>query len=48
MADILKNSNKNIIELHDIVKSFFIGKPNELEILHGININIKEDLYGKV
>ena len=48
MADILKNSNKNIIELHDIVKSFFIGKPNELEILHGININIKEGEFASI
>lgn len=48
MADILKNSNKNIIELHDIVKSFFIGKTNELEILHGININIKEGEFTSI
>lgn len=48
MADILKSGNKNIIELHDIVKSFFIGKPNELEILHGININIKEGEFTSI
>ncbi len=28
--------------MHGIVKSFYIGTPNELEILHGINITVKE------
>lgn len=31
-----------IIELQGIVKRFFIGKPNELEILHGIDLQVKE------
>lgn len=31
---------KPIIELHDIVKTYNIGMENELEILHGINLNI--------
>ena len=31
-----------IIELKHIVKRFFIGKPNELEILHGIDLQVKE------
>ena len=48
MADNLKSNNKNIIEPHDIVKSFFIGKPNELEIVHGININIKEGEFTSI
>lgn len=34
--------NRNIIEMRDIVKSFYIGQPNELEILHGINLNVRE------
>lgn len=29
-----------IIDMHDIVKRFYIGKPNELEILHGINLQV--------
>ena len=31
-----------IIELQDIHKSFYVGKPNELEILHGITLNVRE------
>lgn len=30
-----------IIKLHNIKKRFFIGKPNELEILHGIDLKVK-------
>ena len=33
-------SNKPVITLKDIKKSYFIGKENELEILHGINLEI--------
>lgn len=35
-------SKKKAIEMHDIVKSFYIGTPNELEILHSISLNIYE------
>lgn len=31
-----------MIRLDHIIKRFFIGKPNELEILHGIDLRIKE------
>lgn len=31
-----------IIDLKDIKKSFFIGKPNELEVLHGIDLRVRE------
>ncbi len=31
-----------IIRLENIVKSFYIGQPNELEILHGINLSVNE------
>ena len=34
--------NKNIIEMRNIVKRFYIGQPNELEILHGINLDVRE------
>ena len=33
---------KNIITLKNIIKRFYIGKPNEIEILHGIDLEIKE------
>ena len=35
-------AGRNIIELKGIVKRFYIGKPNELEILHGIDLSVKE------
>ena len=34
--------NNNIIEMKNITKSFFIGKPNQLDVLKNININIKK------
>ena len=34
--------NRNIIEMRNIVKRFYIGQPNELEILHGINLDVRE------
>lgn len=33
---------KAIIELHDIVKRFYIGTPNELEVLRGIDLTVYE------
>ena len=33
---------KPIIEMKGIRKSFFIGKPNELEVLHGIDLTVNE------
>lgn len=33
---------KAMIELHDIVKRFYIGTPNELEVLKGIDLNVYE------
>ena len=32
----------NIIELKDIVKQYFIGMPNEIEVLHKVNVSIDE------
>ena len=32
----------SIIKLENIVKKFYIGEPNELEILHGISLEVKE------
>jgi len=33
--------NNNIIEMNNIIKSFYIGRPNQLDILRNISINIK-------
>ena len=32
---------ESIIKLTNIVKKFYIGEPNELEILHGISLDVK-------
>jgi len=34
------NSSQNVIEMKGIEKSFYIGTPNELRILNGINITV--------
>ena len=34
--------NKNIIEMKQIVKKFYIGEPNELTILKGIDLTVKK------
>lgn len=33
---------KTIIDLKGIIKRFYIGRPNELEILHGIDLKVQE------
>ena len=39
---------KKIISMHDIVKKFYIGLPNELEILHGMNLVINEGEFTAI
>lgn len=34
--------SRTIIELEDIFKCFYIGTPNELEVLHGISLKVME------
>ncbi len=34
--------SRTIIKMRDIVKRYYIGQPNELEILHGMSIDIHE------
>ncbi len=37
-----KECRKVMIDLQNVIKRFYIGKPNELEILHGMNIKVYE------
>ncbi|MCX4267304.1 MAG: ABC transporter ATP-binding protein [Lachnospiraceae bacterium] len=37
-----------MIDLHGIIKRFYIGEPNELEILHGIDLNVQEGEFVSV
>lgn len=42
------DKGETMIDLHHIVKRFFIGKPNELEILHGIDLRVKKGEFLSV
>ncbi len=37
-----------VIDMHDIVKTIYIGTPNELEILHGITLDIYEGQFVSI
>ncbi|WP_455056389.1 ABC transporter ATP-binding protein [Jutongia sp.] len=39
---------EHVISLNDIVKRFYIGKPNELEILHGINLEVERGEFVSI
>lgn len=39
---------KTIISMHGIIKKFYIGMPNELEILHGLNFKINEGEFTSI
>ncbi|WP_316248635.1 ABC transporter ATP-binding protein [Youxingia wuxianensis] len=41
-------SDKLIIDMHDIVKKFYIGQPNELTILKGLDIQVREGEFVSV
>ncbi len=39
---------EHVISLNGIVKRFYIGKPNELEILHGINFEVERGEFVSI
>ena len=39
---------KTIISMHGIVKRYYIGMPNELEILHGLDLKIHEGEFASI
>lgn len=39
---------REIITLKNIIKRFYIGQPNELEILHGINLKVYEGEFASI
>ncbi|MDD6195035.1 MAG: ABC transporter ATP-binding protein [Lachnospiraceae bacterium] len=39
---------KTIIDLKDIYKRFYIGTPNELEVLHGVSLTVSEGEFVSV
>ena len=40
--------SKNIIEMKNIIKSFYIGTPNQLNVLKGIDITVKEGEFVSI
>lgn len=42
------DQKETIIDLQGIVKRFFVGKPNELEILHGIDLQVKNGEFVSI
>jgi len=40
--------NSPIISLQGIIKRFYIGKPNELEILHGIDLTVEKGEFVSI
>lgn len=36
------SARRTLIEMQGITKSYYIGQPNELEILHGVNLKVYE------
>lgn len=43
-----KSQGRVIIEARNIVKRYYIGQPNELEILHGIDIQVRKGEFVAV
>lgn len=39
---------ENIIEMNGIIKRFYIGQPNELEILHGLDLTVKRGEFVSI
>lgn len=44
----MDRKNKYIIQLNHIIKRFYIGQPNELEILHGIDLTVEPGEFVSV
>lgn len=41
-------SDKRIIDMNHIIKRFFIGQPNELEVLHGLDLQVNEGEFVSI
>ncbi|MDD6194033.1 MAG: ABC transporter ATP-binding protein [Lachnospiraceae bacterium] len=39
---------KNVIDMHGIVKRYYVGQPNELEILHGIDLTVSSGEFVSI
>ncbi|WP_101698273.1 ABC transporter ATP-binding protein [Clostridium minihomine] len=41
-------SGKTVIEMHNIIKTYYLGTPNELEILHGIDLTVSDGEFVSI
>lgn len=48
MEERKENDSNIMIDLRGIIKRFFIGAPNELEVLHGIDLRVHEGEFVSV
>lgn len=49
LLEIIKETNlKKIIDMKNIVKRYYIGQPNELQILHGIDLEVYEGEFMSI
>ncbi len=44
----MSEKKEKIIELKNIIKRYYVGKPNELEILHGIDLSVEEGEFVSI
>lgn len=44
----VEEKQPTVIDLKNIVKKFYVGKPNELEILHGISLQVQKGEFVSV
>ena len=44
----MSRAGRPIISMRGIVKSFYVGTPNELEILHGLDISVPEGQFVSI
>ena len=48
MSSTSAETGKNILHLSGIIKRFYIGKPNELQILNGIDLDVHEGEFVSI
>ena len=44
----MSENRQNVIEMHGIRKSFYVGEPNELEILHGVDLTVRKGEFVSI
>lgn len=47
-AEVFKSMNKAVISMRNIIKRYYIGQPNELQILNGISLDVYEGEFVSI